>query len=60
MLKIVYFSCLLQSTIPNMCGFLYNLRMKYYIDRYVAIQKSKMSISDNQWSLWKNTFGQNL
>lgn len=53
------FSCLLQSRIPNLCGLLCHLRMKYYIERCVAIHNSKLSIFDNQWSLWKNIFEQN-
>lgn len=53
------FSCLLQSRIPNMCGLLSHLRMKYYIERCVAIHNSKLLIFDNQWLLWKNIFEQN-
>lgn len=53
------FSCLLQSRIPNICGLLSHLRMKYYIERCVAIHNSKLLIFDNHWSLWKNIFEQN-
>lgn len=35
-------------------------RMKYYIERRVAIHNSKLSIFDNEWSLWKNIFEQNF
>lgn len=34
-------------------------RMKYYIERRVAIHNSKLLIFDNEWSLWKNIFEQN-
>lgn len=52
-------SCVLQSRTPNFCELLYHLRIKYCIERYVAIHDSKLPIFDNHWSLWKNIFEEN-
>lgn len=53
------FSCVLQSRTPKFCGLLYHFRIKYYIERYVVIHDSKLSIFYNNRSLWKTIFEQN-
>ena len=50
------FTCLMQNNMPNFCGLLCYLNLKYKVEKYAANQSFKWHIFEKQWSLFQNIF----
>ena len=50
------FTCLLQNNMPNLCGLLCYLNIKYKVEKYAANQSFRCHIFEKQWSLFENMF----
>ena len=46
----------MQNNMPNFCGLLCYLNLKYKVEKYVANQSFKWHTFEKQWSLLKNIF----
>lgn len=55
-MKQYLFSCLMLNKVPTLIGFLGHLKIKSNVERYAAIQSSKVHKFEKQWDSWKEIF----
>lgn len=44
------------NKVPTLVGFLGHLKMKFNVERYIAIQSFKVHKFEKQWDIWKEIF----